>query len=274
MHYKTALGGPAQLAGLPAVATAFAAAAPVVYQPSTVTLRQSNLPANTEVWIMEPRADAAAVNAAGFTSGKPVAPGSLVSVFGKFTGAGTGQAQSYPLPRKIADTEVFVDGNAVPLFYASPGQINFQVPSATAVGQSLVEVKVGGQTVTRTSITVLANAPGLFAAGNPDGTVNSSANAARRGDALILYGTGQGAVTPAVPDGAAASTPLASSVVTPLVFLGGKQMPVAFSGLAPGFAGLWQINVTLPADAPTGTDMELTVVSGSVSNKLLVSVKP
>ena len=274
MHYKTALGGPAQLAGLPVVASAFAAAAPVVYQPSTVTLRPSNLPANTEVWVMEPRADAVAVNAAGFTAGKPLAPGSLVSLFGKFTGAGTGQAQSYPLPRKIADTEVFVDGSAVPLFYASPGQVNFQVPSATSTGQSLVEVKVGGQTVTRTSMTVLASAPGLFAAANPDGTLNSGTNAAKRGDTLVVYGTGQGAVTPAVQDGAAASTTLASSVVAPLVFLGGKQMPVAFSGLTPGFAGLWQINVTLPSDAPTGTDMELTVVSGSTSNKLLVSVKP
>ncbi len=52
-----------------------------------------------------------------------------------------------------------------------------------------------------------------------------------------------------------------------------NQMAVQFSGLAPGFAGLWQINVPLAADAPTGTDMELTVVSGALSNRLLVSVK-
>jgi hypothetical protein len=71
-----------------------------------------------------------------------------VSVFGKFTGASTGQAQSYPLPRKIGETEVMVDGRAGPLFYASAGQINFQMPSATAAGQSVVEVRVGG-TATR-----------------------------------------------------------------------------------------------------------------------------
>jgi uncharacterized protein (TIGR03437 family) len=50
-------------------------------------------------------------------------------------------------------------------------------------------------------------------------------------------------------------------------------MTVQFSGLAPGFAGLWQINVPLAADAPTGPNMELTVVSGALSNRLLVSVK-
>jgi uncharacterized protein (TIGR03437 family) len=99
------------------------------------------------------------------------------------------------------------------------------------------------------------------------------ANPAKRGDALVIYGTGQGAVAPAVDDGVAAGTSLSSSTAPPNVFLAGKQMAVQFSGLAPGFAGLWQVNVPLAADAPTGTDMELTVVSGPSSNKLLVSVK-
>jgi uncharacterized protein (TIGR03437 family) len=61
--------------------------------------------------------------------------------------------------------------------------------------------------------------------------------------------------------------------VAPIAFLAGRQLAVSFSGLAPGFAGLWQLNLPLPADAPTGTDMELTVVSGLTSNRLLVSVK-
>jgi uncharacterized protein (TIGR03437 family) len=273
MHYRTAVGGPATLAGLSTIPAIFATAAPVVFQPSTVTVSPSKLPATTEVWIMEPRSDAVAVNAASFAAGKPAAPGSIASVFGKFTGAATGQAPGYPLPSKIGDAEVLVDGKAAPLFYASSGQINFQVPSATAVGQSVVDVRVGGQAVARTSMTVVANAPGLFAAANPDGTVNSAANAVKRGDTLVLYGTGQGAVTAPAEDGAAVGKVLSSSVVTPLVFLGGRQMPVAFSGLAPGFAGLWQINVPIPLDAPTGPEMELTVVSGQTSNKLLVNVK-
>ena len=270
MHYKTAIGGPAQLAALPAAAAPFPS---VVYKPSSVTVNRLSLPVSTETWVMEPRSDAAAVNAASFLGGKPVAPGSIVSVFGAFTGSGSGSAGGYPLPRKIGETEVFVDSKAVPLFYASAGQINFQLPSGTAPGQSVVEVRVGGQPVTRTTVTVILNAPGLFAAANVDGSVNSAAAPAKRGDALIIYGTGQGAVSPAVDDGNAAGTSLSSSTTPPNVFLMGQQMAVQFSGLAPGFAGLWQINVPLPADAPTGTDMELTVVSGPTSNKLLVSVR-
>ena len=61
MHYRTAVGGPAQLAGLSTLPAIFATAAPVVFQPSTVTVRASNLPSSTEVWIMEPRSDAVTV---------------------------------------------------------------------------------------------------------------------------------------------------------------------------------------------------------------------
>jgi len=186
MHYKTAYSTNAQFAGLPEVANAFAVAAPLVYKPSTTTISTGAVPANTEVWIMEPRSDAVAVNGASFAGGKPIAPGSLVSVFGKFTGSQTAQAGSYPLPRKLGETEVFVDGKAVPLFYVSTTQINFQMPAATAVGQSVVEVRVGGQAVTRTTATVIASAPGLFLAANQDGSVNSASKPAKLGDVLTL----------------------------------------------------------------------------------------
>ncbi|MBI4873985.1 MAG: MBL fold metallo-hydrolase, partial [Acidobacteria bacterium] len=68
MHYRTALGGSAQLVVLPDVAEPFE---PVMYKPSTVSLDRSRLPAGGEVWIMEPAADAAAVNAAGGLAGVP-----------------------------------------------------------------------------------------------------------------------------------------------------------------------------------------------------------
>jgi len=148
-----------------------------------------------------------------------------------------------------------------------------QLPADTAAGQSVAEIRVAGQPVTRTTVTVIPNAPGLFVAANADGSVNSATNPAKRGESLTIYGTGQGTVVPPVEDGAAAGTPLSTSTVAPLAFLAGQQMAVQFSGLAPGFAGLWQINVPLAADAPTGTDMELSVVSGALSNRLLVSVK-
>ena len=271
MHYKTALGGPAQLAGLPDVAAAFS---PVVYKPSTATVIPTALPVRTEVWVMQPASDTTAVNAATVSAGTPVAPGSIVSAFGTYTASQTAAAPAYPLPRKLGETEVFVGGAAVPLYFASPKQINFQVPAATAPGQSLVDVRIGGQSVSRGALTLLPNAPGIFVAANADFNVNSAARPAHRGEVLHIFATGQGATTTPVADGAAApSQPPAASAVMPAVFVGGQAMPVLFSGLTPGIAGLWQIDVMIPNNAPTGTALTLSVEFAQLNSQITVAVQ-
>jgi uncharacterized protein (TIGR03437 family) len=260
MHYKTALGGPAQLAPLPAAAAPFS---PLVYKPSAVTINRSTLPAAAEVWVMQPAS----------VPGAPVAPGSIASLFGKITGSQTTAAQSYPLPLKLGETEVLVDGKAVPLYYASPGQINLQVPAAQPAGQALAEVRVGGQVIARAPVTVIPNAPGIFAVTNQDGRLNAPATPARRGQVLHIFGTGVGAVTPAIDDGVPApAQPLSIGLVPPNVFLGSRQLVVQFSGLAPGTAGGWQIDVLVPGDSPTGDNLPLVVVSGATSNPIPIAV--
>ena len=69
-----------------------------------------------------------------------------------------------------------------------------------------------------------------------------------------------------------ASQPVSNSLAQPNVFLEGRQLSVQFSGLAPGFAGLWQLNVLIPRDAPTGPTLGLTVVNGLTSNRVSVTV--
>ncbi len=267
MHYLTALGGNASLAGLPAVANPFDS---LVYKPATVTVSRSGLPSATEVWVMEVAADAAVVNGASFTKGAPVAPGSLATMGGTFTGSQTASAPGYPLPRKLGETEVLVGGNPVPLHYVSPSQINFQVPRQPASGQLAVEVRVGGQRVVRAPVTVVPTAPGLFAAVGQDGKLNGG----KRGQVLQIYGTGQGAVSPAVEDGAAAAAnQLSVTPDPPNVYVGGKLATIQFSGLAPGFAGLWQINAVIPADALTGPAVSLIVLQGQQSNTLNIAVE-
>ena len=201
MHYRTGIGGPAQLAGVPAASEPFS---PVVYKPAAVAVKPGALPVAPEVWVMQPASDTVAVNGAAFTAGAPVAPGSVISFFGSFRGSQTGGAQAYPLPRKIGETEVLVDGKPVPLFYVSPGQVNAQVSVAQAVGPAAADIRVGGQSVGRAPLTIVPVAPGLFGAVNPDGKLNSSGSPARRGEVLQIFGTGQGTVTPPVEDGAAA----------------------------------------------------------------------
>jgi len=257
MHYKTGLGGPAQLAGVPVASAPFGS---VVYKPATVILKAAALPVANEVWVMQPASDAVALNAAGYPAGAPVAPGSVISIFGNFRGSQTSPAAAYPLPRKIGDTEVMVDGKAAPLFYVSPGQVNAQVSAAQAIGPALVDVRVAGQSAGRAPLNVIPVAPGLF------GTVPASA---RRGEVLQIFGTGQGTVNPPVEDGVASGP---STAFLPNVFLGDRQLEVQYSGLAPGLAGVWQINALIPKDASTGPAVPLMVVQGGVSASIPVAI--
>ncbi|MCX6634938.1 MAG: MBL fold metallo-hydrolase [Acidobacteria bacterium] len=263
MHFRTALGGPAQLAAFP---DAVRPLEPLVYKPSRVTVNRTTLPASAEVWVMEVAADVAAVNAASSAAGVPVAPGSLVSLYGAFVGAGAESASAYPLPRLLGESEVLVGGKAAPLMMVSPSQINFQLPAAQQAGQAVVEARVKGERVARGSVTVLEGAPGLFALGR---------KRVRRGEALEIYATGGGRVTPPVEDGAAApAQPLSATLATPAVYLDGRLIPVTFSGLAPGVAGLWQVNAAIPADASPGPDVSVLIIHGGiVSNQLSVAVE-
>jgi uncharacterized protein (TIGR03437 family) len=263
MHYRTALGGPAQLVTLPDAARGFPA---LVYKPSRVAVSRATLPAPTEVWVLEAAAELAVVNAASSAAGVPAAPGSLVSVYGTFTGAKPEAASAFPLPRALGDAEVQVAGKAAPLLMVSPAQINFQLPAALPAGPALVEVRVNSARVARGSVTVLEGAPGLFALGR---------TRVRRGEALEIYATGAGRVTPPVEDGAAApAQPLSMTVAAPSVYLDGRLIPVAFSGLAPGLAGVWQINATIPADAATGPAVSVAVIHGGmIGNQLAVAVE-
>ncbi len=272
MHYRTAIGGPAQLAGFPAISNPFP---DLVFQPATVTLTRTALPATTQVWMMEPRGDAVTVNAAGFTAGVPIAPGSLVSVFGPFTASATNAAAALPLPRRLGETEVLVGGTAAPLLYASPQQINVQIPrGTTSLGQTTVEVRVASQTVARGTATLIPTAPGIFAIADASGRLISSTNPAQRGQTVVIYASGQGATTPAVDDGAAApAQPPATTAAAPSVIVGGKSGAVQFSGLAPGFAGLWQINVTIPLDVPAGSSADLYLVQAIRSNTVSIALQ-
>ena len=274
MHYKTALGGPAQLAALPAASDPFL---PVTYKPNTVVVNKASLPAVQresagEVWVMQPLSDTEAVDSATYTLGMPVAPASAASAFGPFTGSQSTAASGFPLPRKLGETEVFIDGKAVPLYYVSPGQVNYQVPKATAAGQSLLEVHVGGQLVGRAPLTLTRTAPGIFVVLNQDGSMNSPTAPAHPGEVLQIYGTGLGEVSPGVDDGAAASAVnLSMTSSPPSVQLGTRLLRIQFSGLAPTTAGIYQVNAMIPADMPLGT-APLTLGNLLTSNAVQVTV--
>jgi uncharacterized protein (TIGR03437 family) len=198
------------------------------------------------------------------------APAMLSSIFAFPTAAfgdQTAGASSVPLSTTLGDVQVLVGGVAAPLLYVSPGQINFQVPNATPVGvlQEFQVVRAStGQVLASWLFRIDAASPGLFTANgsgtgqllalNQDGTINSGSNPAKAGSYISLFGTGAGTLGDMPPDGAPAQGAVATPQ-NPKVFINSDFVPdgdVEYSGLAPDFVGLWQINVKVPANVPPG----------------------
>jgi uncharacterized protein (TIGR03437 family) len=207
-----------------------------------------------------------------------VAPGEFVSIFGSGLASGTAGATTLPLPKTLGTTSVTVNGRAAPLIYASSTQINLLVPFATSEGFATFQVT--NNNVQSNKVTVYNNltAPGIFTLTNVDGTYPAGVgpaavlhldyslvtqeNPAQAGETLLLFLTGLGAVTPPVADGAAApSSPLANvnEFTDKNIFIDifdaeskDSDATVSFAGLAPGFAGLYQINFTVPSGVASG----------------------
>jgi len=208
------------------------------------------------------------VDNATFAPGGPVSPGDIVLVKGEqfsFAGASAGgytAGPAPPLPTVLGGASVLVNGTNAPLFYSFYGQLAFQIPMNTQVGTAVVQVKRDdGAVGNLASVPVVARAPGILVITKADYSVPGPSNPAHAGDALLIWSIGMGATSPAALTGQPApSSPFAMLVDTPTVDFGTglsfvPPVPAApfFAGLAPPYAGLYQINVVVPPGCPTGT---------------------
>ena len=215
--------------------------------------------------------------------GPRVSPGSLASIFGSGLASSTAGAAGFPLPTTLAGATVFVSQSQkaveAPLVYASPSQINFQVPNELAPGSAVLYVTVGGGQSLLFTFTVVSASPGIFqdthnhaVAQNADHSLNTSSKPAAVGSVVVVYLTGQGPVDHPVPDGVRTpASPLARVTSTPTATIGGVAAPVQFLGLAPGFAGLAQANIQIPKLA-TGDYPLVITAAGFVSASAILSV--
>jgi len=240
---------------------------------------------NYIVRLMQPQTPAIAgggvVNAASFTA--QVSPGGLATVFGSnFTGTGLDAVASFPLPSSLGGVSVQVNGVNAPVLYASFSQINFQIPWETKEGSATVLVSVNGFIGNKVNITVQGPSPALFVQGshavaqNSDCSLNSPSNPAKVGGTILAYFTGGGAVSNQPADGAPAGSgsDLSTATSTVTATIGGQTAQVPFAGLAPGFVGLWQANVVVPAGLTQGNFPLILTVGGQASNSANVSVTP
>jgi uncharacterized protein (TIGR03437 family) len=229
------------------------------------------------------------LNAASFLSGpERVAAGSLISIFGtQMNGGGTAQAGAVPLPTTLAGIRVLIGGFEAPLLFVSPNQINAQIPAELGCPScfpfSTVRVMSNGVTTTA-PIALAQTGPGIFTvnqSGTGRGAVLHSSNhtlvtpenPARPGEILEVYVNGLGATTPSLTTNQASpSNPPAATTILPLALLGTVLAPVRFAGLAPSFVGLYQVNIEVPASAPTGEVNLILQSNGVPSNPVTVSI--
>ena len=216
--------------------------------------------------------DPAIVNAASFLPG--VSPGGLASVFsqGLLSVDGTISAGATPLPTEIAGVSVVINGIEAPLLVVSSSngqdQINLQVPweTPTGPGAATIQIVDSGDIVAEFQTDSYTEDPGIFtyrgyalAIRNENGQLVGPDNPVSPGDVIILYTTGLGPVSQDVPDGVPGpSDPLANTADPFEALLDDQPCEVLFSGLAPGFTGLYQLNLVVPGDLPAG-DLDIKI---------------
>jgi len=226
----------------------------------------------------------AAVEGAGFTVGAALAPGGISSLFGAGLASSTEQAAVIPLPTTLAtNTSMNVVTStatlSAPLFYVSPTQINFQMPfeigNATSV--SLV-LTTGGVSSSPLVVGVAPTAPGIFAsttgvAAALHGLTNTSitpASPAKPGEIIVVYCAGLGAVSPSVLSGTAAppAGPNSTANANVTASIGGTSAAVQFAGLAPGYVGLYQVNMVIPTTVAASATVPIVVTANNLTSKM------
>jgi len=213
------------------------------------------------------------LNSAG-SGTAPVAPGSIVSVYGTKLAAGTEAASGSPLPEVLAGSQIWINGLAAPLLSAGPGQINAQIPYEIHTGTAAVVALRGNSASASVALEIQPAAPGIFAALNQAGTLNGSADPAAPGSALLVLLTGMGSTEPAVPTGVAAPLEPPSLAIVPVgATIGGQSAAVLAAGLAPGLVGVFSVTLAVP-ELPPG-NYPIVIESGGVSsNSLQVYIGP
>lgn len=213
------------------------------------------------------------VNANGVVSatgyGAP-SPGSLISLYGVNLAADElTQAQSFPLPTSLKEVSLLVNGQALPLLASTPWQINAQLPQTVVAGTAAFQIGyAGGVRLPAVSVAVQSSSPENFFFPFTRGQLGYSQAAAfhagtgvaadidhpaAAGEALEIYGLGMGVTDPMVEAGVASpASPPARALQTPRLQIGGKDAVVVFAGLAPGFAGVYQVNAIVPAGLSPG----------------------
>jgi uncharacterized protein (TIGR03437 family) len=193
-----------------------------------------------------------------------LAPRMLIAIYGSNLASQPDQTSGVTFPTQLADVQVLVGGSAIPLYYASPTQINAVLPdSATGLTQLTIQNSAGKNSL---NVLVAAASPAIFTQDSSgtgpasalkasDQSLITTTNPLSVGDTAELYATGLGLTT--------SSNGLDVAVQQPTVTVGGVACPVTFAGAAPNYIGLDQINCTIAAGIAASVTSPVVIMSGS-----------
>jgi uncharacterized protein (TIGR03437 family) len=185
----------------------------------------------------------AVVNAASLAP--PIAPGSLAAILGT----------------NLSGARLMLNGAALVELAATDTEIDFYLPPGVTQGTASLTVIAPSGTQSAATANIVPLAPGIF----PGGVRRAGGGAIHAGDTIEIYCTGLG------PTEAAGA--LQTTVVTPTVFVGALPLQPVFSGLAPGFTGLYQVDVQLPASVPSGLQSIVLSADNAHSNSIGITVQ-
>lgn len=239
-----------------------------------------------------PGITAAVVDGASFRP--PVAPGSIATVFAPNLGSASTPSTTVPLPEWLSGVSMRFNGFIpAPFFFASPTQANIQIPwELEGLRSATLTVTDAHGSSGTLSLALAGFAPAIFSVqpGSSQGLVtiaNSSTlaapaesvpgvetRAAAKGDYITIYCLGLGPVNNTPATGLPVLDASATTKSPVSVLLSGAIVPAAYAGLAPGYVGLYQVNVQIPGNAPSGNAVALALsVGGAQSNAVTIAVQ-
>ena len=249
----------------------------------TVAMRAAPVTATSSVWI-DP---VAIINSANYTPiTNSYAPGEMVSLYGSF-GVSLDVDQKIPVPTSLDGVYVYVNGHAAPVLLVSPNQINVLIPYEIA-GDGFATFQVDANNSKSNSVTVYVadTAPGIFtlaenglglsAVLHADYSLVNDQHPAQPGEVVLLFMEGLGGVTPPVLDGAPGGSQndvneYDQDELSVALDDGVDQLAPAdidFAGLAPGFAGLYQVNFALPTAGLANGDVSIVFGSNEATSEM------
>jgi uncharacterized protein (TIGR03437 family) len=207
-------------------------------------------------------------SSAPFTAG--IAPGELLTLYGSNLAPGTQVTSDVPFPTNLNGVQVKINNIFAPIYYVTATQVSAIVPYGVTSGVAQVQVINNGVASNTVTMEIAVTAPGVLTqsqnglgygdAVHQNGSLVTPNNPAQIGETVSVFLTGLGAVNPTIADGAAGpGDPLSSAASTIQAFIGGAAATVSYSGLAPQLAGLYQINLTVPAGLTAGdNDLDIS----------------